>query len=1008
MLPHLPQQTPPTGETDAFLTALTRTPFSGETRADFASRLLTATDNSIYQILPQAVLFPKTTEDVAQIFRLANQPPFQTLKFSPRGGGTGTNGQSLSPGIIIDCSKFMTQILDVNLAENSVTVQPGVILDQLNTRLKQHNRFFAPNLSPSSRATLGGMINTDACGKGSRIYGRTSDHILELTWVLPDGTIATSKSVLADHVSSLKSQPDPVGKIYHLIDKIVTTKRNLIEQQFPNMPRFLTGYNLAKVYDSNYTTFDLNRILAGSEGTLAVITEAKLKLTPRPSAKALCVIHYNSFDDALSDSEHLLTLQPAAIETIDETILELAKQDEIYTRVSGFVAAAKAINLVEFVGENETQLNDKIKQIEQQLTDHRAVGYYRAKITEEIQDLWTLRKKGVGLLGNRKGPRKPIPFMEDTAVPPAQLSKYVRALKTLLNSYSLDYAMFGHVDVGCLHVRPALNMQTPQDERLIREISDQVVDLVRDHGGVMWAEHGRGFRSEYTPLFFGEELYEDLRRIKAAFDPHNRLNPGKIVTPAGSEETVVKIEAPLRGHFDRQVPAAEQKNYEVAFSCNGNGACFNIDPTQVMCPSYKGSKERIHSPKGRATLLKEWLRQIAERGSCSESESVDEPASLPIKMWNSLTKAAGRYDYSHEVYDGLHGCLACKACASQCPIHVDIPSLKSKFLQRYYTRYLRSPRDYLMGNIEAIAPLQSKFPTLSNTLLQNPLSAQLIQQLFGLTRPPKLSTPSLTQTLNNRNLPTLDLNPLNQADLTNSVILLPDAFTSAYEAPLVLATYDLFTQLGFQVYLPPPLKSGKPLHVLGFVERFNAIAQQNIEYLSQLRSLNLPIIGIEPSLTLTYRDEYASITNQPPNVQLPQEFLLNHLDRVPKVADARTYQLFGHCHEKAIAPSSQQQWQQIFAAADLSLTLIETGCCGMAGLYGYQAEHLETSRSIYQLSWEAHLPDAAHMQKTVLATGLSCRSQVERFSHWRPLHPLQALQQALAQHPNNQRSPSIR
>ena len=632
MIPHLPLRDTLETDVDRFLQELRHRDFSGEIRADFASRLLSSTDNSIYQILPQAVIFPKTTADIVAVFQLADQPDFQRLTFSPRGGGTGTNGQSLSTGIILDCSKYMNQILEVNLSEGWVKVQPGVLLDQLNNYLKPHGVFFAPNLAPSSRATLGGMINTDACGKGSRIYGRTSDHLLELTWVLSNGTTTSSIPVAAQDLAQLKTKSDRLGEIYRQVDEIVTSKQSLIEQQFPKMPRFLTGYNLAKVYDPERQFFDLNRILAGSEGTLAVVTEAKLKLTPIPHYKELLVIHYPCFDHALQAAQSLLAFNPAAIETIDETILNLAKQDEIYPRVQDFIGDARAINLVEFISEDATQLRATVEQLGQELSSNTS-GNYQTSLPEEIAFLWELRKRGVGLLGNRQGARKPIAFIEDTAVPPVNLSAYIQEFKGLLNEYNLDYAMFGHVDVGCLHVRPALNLQVPKDEALIRTISDRVVALVRKYGGVMWAEHGRGFRSEYTPLFFGEELYQDLRKIKAAFDPHNRLNPGKIVTPLGSEDQVVTLEAPLRGHYDRQVPTAMQTDYDVAFSCNGNGACFNLNPDYVMCPSYKGTSERIHSPKGRASLLREWLRQLA----LNQEGDLDQPANILVKFWHTLT-----------------------------------------------------------------------------------------------------------------------------------------------------------------------------------------------------------------------------------------------------------------------------------------------------------------------------------------------------------------------------------
>jgi FAD/FMN-containing dehydrogenase/Fe-S oxidoreductase len=1030
-----------------FLEELAKTPFQGEIRADFASRLITSTDNSIYQVLPQGVVFPHHAQDLVHLFRLANQPPFKQITFVPRGGGTGTNGQSLSTGIAIDCSKHMNQILELNLEESWVRVQPGVVLDCLNLDLQPYGVFFAPTVAPSDRATIGGMINTDACGKGSRIYGRTSDHILELTWVLANGTVGSSQPVDTETLKTLKQDSSCLGKIYGQVDQIVTSKRDLIEQTFPKMPRFMTGYNLAKVYSQKGDTFDLNRILAGSEGTLAVITEAKLKLTKIPNFKQLLVIHYNCFNDALLATEALLKLEPAAIETIDEKILDLAKQDEIYPRVREFIADAKVINLVEFAGDNLDQLQGKISQLvniteSNKHQPQQATGSYWAQNKEETANLWALRKKGVGLLGNKKGERKPIPFIEDTAVPPSCLFSYIREFKALLTEYHLDYAMYGHVDVGCLHVRPALDMKVPKDEVLIRELSDKVVALVSKYGGVMWAEHGKGFRSEYTPVFFGEELYQDLRRIKAAFDPENRLNPGKIVTPSGTSAKVARLETPLRGHFDRQVPAAMRSEYEVAFSCNGNGACFNFHPDHVMCPSYKGMSDRIHSPKGRASLLREWLRQLAVTGRTSQggdcvvvrynsrgveggtisalqeprrpssaltlrvvergqgqpltkTDNWEVPASFPIRAWNTLTKVE-RYDYSHEVYKGMHGCLSCKACATQCPIHVDIPSLKAKFLELYYTRYLRPWRDYLFGNIETLAHWQSSAPRLVNAFTQNPVTRWSLKQFLGMVDPPELSSLTLQQGLLARKAPAFDLNQLSiltQAEKANSAILLQDAFTSFYESQLVLDTYDFLRQLGYTVYVLPFFASGKPLQVLGFLKKFQAIARENAKYLSEIGKLGIPIIGIEPSIVLTYRDEYIKMFDSVslPSIQLLQEFLLTQSQRILQVTTSAAYYLLGHCTEKTLALASQQQWQKVFQAMGIPLTLVSTGCCGMAGIYGHETEHYELSRGIYQMSWEQHLPSTPEERKYFLVTGYSCRSQVKRFAGWIPSHPIQAL-----------------
>ena len=1045
MIPRLSFREKPKPDFARFFDELKKTPFSGEVRSDFASRLSLSTDNSIYQILPQSVVFPRTTEDLIYLFKLADRDTFKSIHFSPRGGGTGTNGQSLSRGIAIDCSKYLNRILEVNLEEQWVRVQPGVVLDRLNAFLKPHGYFFALDIAPSSRATIGGAINTDACGKGSRIYGRTSDNLLELTWVLPDGAVGTSSACNLTQLERVKQESGRLGDIYRKVDDIVSTKQQLIEETFPKMPRFMTGYNLAKVYSQNREHFDLNRIIAGSEGTLAVVTEAKLKLTPIPQHKVLLVLHYHGFNDALADAETLLKSEPAAIETIDDKILELAKLDEIYDAVRDFIGEAKAINLVEFTGSDREEMQEKVDRISQKLD--RAIGYYLPQGDREIADLWQLRKKGVGLLGNRPGARKPIAFIEDTAVPPQNLAAYIAEFQTLLTQYHLDYAMFGHVDVGCIHVRPALDLKVPEDEALIRELSDKVVALVRKYGGVMWGEHGKGFRSEYTPVFFGDELYRDLRKIKTAFDPENRLSPGKIVTPLGSEEKVAPLESPLRGHFDRQVPESTRKNYESAFNCNGNGACFNVDLDGVMCPSYKENRDRIHSPKGRASLLREWLRQLAI------SEDGEKPENVFAKLWHTLGKFGGVYDYSHEVYAGMHGCLACKACATQCPIHVDIPALKSQFLDGYHTRYLRSPRDYLTGYIEFLLQWQSRAPRFWNAIAFNPLSRWGMTRFFGLIDLPKLAVPTLAESLACRNAFNVDVAVMRNfadlqreqddlqreqahlqheqtslqreqthlqreqdarthyhypkqsidalADVENGVILLQDVLTSFYEPQLVLDTYDLLRQLGYTVWVPPFFPSGKPLHVLGFLPQFRERVDGNAEFLQQLGRSGIPIVGIEPSITLTYRDEYATISPNLPRVRLLQEFLVEHCDRLSSNSeilsgsansqnrDETSYYLLSHCTEKTLALGSPRQWQQVFEAMGLSLSLVEAGCCGMAGMYGHQREHSAASRGIYQMSWEKHLMSMP--QLSVLATGYSCRSQVERCSGWMPRHPVRVL-----------------
>jgi len=463
-----------------------------------------------------------------------------------------------------------------------------------------------------------------------------------------------------------------------------------------------------------------------------------------PKYKRLLVVKYEHFDDALRDAQILVENDPAAIETIDEKILSLAKEDEIYLKIKDFIVDEKqksgkntrptrTISLLEFCGNNKNKLEKQVSAL-CKIIDARknksgeATGYYRTADPQEIKDLWSLRKKGVGLLGNTKGERKPLPFVEDTAVPPENLADYIREFRKLLESYGLQYAMFGHVDVGCLHVRPALDLKNPQEEGWIRELSDQVVVLVKKYGGVMWSEHGRGYRSEYTTDFFGEELHHDLRRIKEAFDPENRLNPGKIVTPLSqATDKVVSLEGPLRGHQDRQIAPELLKEYETTVNCNGNGACFDYSAKNVMCPSSRITRDRIHSPKGRAGMMREWLRMLSLNPERETSVSNNSSGNFSgftqtksaadnffnsaySKIKNTLRKNQGEYDFSHEVYDSMAGCLVCKACVTQCPVHVNVPEFRSKFLNLYHSRYLRPLKDYLVGSTETIGRLFSNIP----------------------------------------------------------------------------------------------------------------------------------------------------------------------------------------------------------------------------------------------------------------------------------------------------------
>ena len=944
-----------------------------------AVKAVYATDNSIYQWQPQAVIYPQNVEDLQIMMKLANSKTYQKIALTARGGGTGTNGQSLSNSVVVDLSRYMNKILHIDPIQQTAWVEAGVVKDQLNHALKPYGLFFAPELSTSNRATIGGMINTDASGQGSCRYGKTHDHVLALKTVLTGGEVLESESILISELQQAIADKSPrQQQLYQHIFDLINQHQVLIEHSFPKLNRSLTGYDLPACFDE--THFNINNLLCGSEGTLGLIVAAKVNLLKIPQHRALINIGYAHFQDALNDAKALMQLQPLSIETVDSKVLNLAKQDMVWQNVAPYFPEqngqhVQGINLVEIDAETEQQLAELqahfFKHLQQdqsveRLTVTVAVGH------AQIAHVYAMRKRAVGLLGNVAGEKRPQPFVEDTAVPPEHLADYIAEFRALLDQHALDYGMFGHVDAGVLHVRPLLDMKQPESAQMVQAISDQIVVLTHKYGGVIWGEHGKGLRSGYAPVFFGE-AYPLIQQIKGWFDPHNQLNPGKIATPETQPKTrlLKLLEVPLRGDFDRQIGTQDWAAFGTSMQCNGNGACFNYDLDDPMCPSYKVTRDRIHSPKGRATLVKEWLR----REQLGEQQS----------------------SFDNAVYDALHGCLSCKSCAGQCPVKVDIPDAKSRFLHRFHQRHRRSLRDYMVSHLEQLMPKLLHIAPLYNFMQQlKPL--QLMQKSLMKMVDIPLFHPQAKADLAKHGAILLndDLSNLDQYDL-NAVILVQDAFTRYFDTGVLIETIETITALGLKVYILPFLPNAKPLHVHGFLAEFEQKREQSIKLLNHAAEFGLPLVGLDPAMTLVYRQEYKTEYLQPVpvfngQVQLLQEWFVNWLAQHPlpvqSKTTAATYYLAGHCTERTQATASMAQWQQIFKHFGLQLEALSLGCCGMSGTYGHEAEHRELSANIYQQSWQQQ--QQLHT-KQLLVTGYSCRSQIKRMDHEISQHPIQIL-----------------
>lgn len=940
----------------AFTVTLKESGFRGEVTTASSDRVVLATDNSIYQVLPDAVAFPMDEADLVLIARLIEEPRFHGIVLRPRGGGTGTNGQSLGDGLAVDCSRYMTGILEINADEGWVRVQPGVIKDQLNAALKRFGLFFAPELSTSSRATIGGMISTDACGQGSCVYGKTSNHVLGLRAVLVGGEVLETRRAPLDPMTSGRT-----GEVLACLDDISATQADLIAARFPKLNRSLTGYDLAHIREGD--TIDPAAVLCGSEGTLGLIAEARLNVLPLPRAAALILIFYPDFQAALRDAREMAALGATSVETIDSRVLGLAREEPTFSAVAHLFVEpdAQGVNIVEFTGDDPQSLDAEVRELTTRLSAPVSGVADRLAMTiardGEVERIWGLRKASVGLLGRATGDKRPIPFVEDCAVPPENLEAFIAGFRAILDGEGLSYGMFGHVDAGVLHVRPAIDLTDPDQEPLIRRITEAVEALARRHGGLLWGEHGKGVRSEFVPDVFGP-LYPSLQRIKATFDPRNQMNPGKIATPA--DGALWKIDAvPLRGHKDRTVPVEHRQDYASAFGCNGNGACFNRAMDDVMCPSYKVTGDRRHSPKGRVGLVREWLRQGGQEG-----------------------RAEPRFEA--EVKEAIDGCLSCGGCTSQCPVRVDVPSIRALFLDSYHRRHRRSLRDTLLANLEGLLPLAARLRWGFNLMTSGPGAS--LMSAIGLTALPHMPRQA-------KGLRWLKHSDIGRLDPGRDVVLVPDAFTQFFEPQIVADLDAVLSRLQKRLWIAPYRPSGKARKVLGRLASFSAEAERQMAGLTAIAATGVPLMGIEPPVTLSYRSDYPK---DMPVIALPQQVLApliaGHFAGATAQSSDLSVRLIPHCSERVLGQSVTAQWRAVFDRFGITLDTPATGCCGMAGIWGHETKNRQKSERIFAQSWQAA---TAAGPEVILATGFSCRCQTRHLAGIDLMHPISLLRQVL-------------
>ncbi len=920
-------------------------------RTDPVTRAVYATDNSIYQIEPAAVALPRSADEVRRLVADEWDRP-ERRPVVARGGGTGTNGQSLTDGLVIDVKRHLNQLIDLDPDARRARVQPGMVTAALNQRLAADRLFWAPHTSTLNRATVGGMISTDAAGKGSLVHGRAHRHVLALDVVLDDGTPWRAEPTPLAEAEDRARSDDRIGRLWRDLLALPITEGDRFG--LPELARGFSGYGIDRFRRDGL--IDPLALLCGAEGTLALVTEATLALTPIPATTVLVVAGYDSFADALDDAVALAETGPSAIETFDETTLDSGRSSPAWPALDDLVDdGVGSVLLLEYSGDGPID----VEAIEAAI---RAGGRSRsvraARDPAQQAGAWKVRADAVGLLAKvaTRGPgtvARPTAFVEDCAVPVARMGSFIAGFRRVLDDAGLTYAMFGHADVGCVHVRPALDLTDPGHETLVRTITDRVVELVADHGGVLWGEHGRGFRGDSVDAFLGPETVALMERVKAAFDPEDRFNPGKLYRPSGAAEPIIAVDgAPLRGQANRAVPVEVRTELADAFACNGNGLCHHHGGAEVMCPSYKVTGDPALSPKGRADLIRSWAARRAS-GAPDLAEFEDALAA------------------------NLDQCLSCSACSGRCPVEVDIPELKSRFLETYHQRRPRPRAHRLLGRFEELAMAGARLG-LPVGPLAGPAAGAL--GLVDLPAPKRRRTGRVARFRPGRR----QKGTAAEAD----VVLLPDVFSAALDPVVELAAVTALEAVGHRVAIAPFVASGKFDHVKGDRDRFaEAVAAQEELVRSVVEAGATPVV-IEPAIGLLHGHEYPAMrAGYPRVVRHLVELLDERRDRLPTATADEPVTLLGHCTERATAPHLLAAWTRVLEAVGRTVRAPDVGCCGMAGIFGHEVGNQDLSRRLWAATWAGPVGEGG----VVVATGYSCRSQAARLEGRRLPHPVELL-----------------
>jgi FAD/FMN-containing dehydrogenase/Fe-S oxidoreductase len=947
---------------------------SGEVRFDKVSRALYSTDASVYQIEPLGVVIPRTPDDVVRAVDIARQ---HGVSITARGGGTSQAGQAIGAGLQLDTSKYLNRVLEVNAAERWAWIEPGVVLDELNAQLRAHNLRFAPDISTASRATVGGMIANNSSGARSVLYGKTIDHVLELKIILSDGSEAHLRPLDASALEAACAGDTLAASCYRTVRDVAAACREEIDRRFPKVLRRVGGYNLDEFVDPA-KPFNLAKVIVGSEGTLALVTAAKVNLVPLPAAKAVLTIEFADTLDALGATPLVLRHRPSAVEVMDRFILEHTKESPALDALRRSILRTEpgALLCVEFYGDRAEDLPPRIDALERDLAaSGMRCEWRRAMTPPEQARIWSLRESALGLSMAMKGDAKSLSFVEDTAVAPEKLRDYIDRFLKIVRAHGTSAGVYAHASVGCLHVRPVVNLKTADGIRRFEAIANDIADLVLEFGGALSGEHGDGMvRGPFTAKMFGPVLYDAFRTVKRTFDPHGVFNPGKIIdTPP--------LTSNLRYGAAYQTPDpptffdyADHGGLGRAVEmCSGLGACRKtLDGT--MCPSYMATREEKHSTRGRANTLR-----LAMAGRLGESGLGDEG-----------------------VYDVLDLCLECRACKAECPVGVDVARFKSEFLADYWRRHGTPLGVRAIGNVRALSAWGSRLAPLSNLIAQSGLGRWINEQLLGIDRrrmPPTFARETFAQRFATSPQSAIR-NPQCRA------VLFVDTFTNYNRPEIGTAAVDVLAAAGIRARIVPHGCCGRPMISKGLLDAARRLAQANADALDDVASRGERIVFLEPSCLSAVREDAPALLRgdaQRKARRVAEACVLfeDYVEQECQAGRARLelkagpskVLLHGHCHQKAMGlmPTARALLARIPSATVVDL---DAGCCGMAGSFGYAKEHYDVSR---QIGERKLLPAARALAagEMLVAPGTSCREQVAHFTGVRALHPAELLQSLL-------------